>query len=287
METPSRTRAKAESRGITLEDLRGLLDTQTQQIQESHQQDLLDLKTATFKELTTIKKDVRKQGDHIEQLRDQYDQMESRIRALEEKGPSTSTVASESGRPNLLIMAGWPQDTPKDTLLQELDDCLKQLGLAEAFEEMFCTGPRRGFAMTFVRTDHTESGTQLKRRLITIAQQVQRANLRAPSMDQDKTLRATLGKSREERLLSNHTGKTKRLILAADPSLKLYVETKYSAGSVWCCSQLMSSATRPPPRQGCKAGKPPRSWIDLQSISVMLRVSADDLEKQWDDLMSY
>ncbi|CAE7650361.1 eif3a [Symbiodinium sp. CCMP2592] len=213
--------------------------------------------------------------------------MESRIRALEEKGPSASTTTSEPGRPNLLIMAGWSQDTPKDTLLHELDQCLKELGLAEVIEDKFCTGPRRGFAMTFIRTDPTESGTQLKRRLITIAQQIQRASIRAPSMDQDKILRATLGRSREERLLSNHTGKTKRLILTVDPNLKPYVETEYAAGNVWFRNQLISSATRPPPRPGCKAGKPPRSWIDLQGLSSILRTPAEDLEKQWDELMSY
>ncbi|CAE7819576.1 unnamed protein product [Symbiodinium sp. CCMP2592] len=214
-EVPSPTRPRGEPRGVTLDDIRDLLNLQTQQLQDSHQQDLLDLKTATFKEIGTLKKDVRKQGDHIEQLRDQQERMESRLRALEDKDHAVpSTAASDPGRPNLLILAGWPQDTPKADLLSELTNCLQQLGLGDSFEEIFCTGPRRGFAMAFLKMDPNETG--------------------GDSMEPGKTLRATLGKSREERLVSNHTAKTKRLILTINAALKPFLETEYSAGNVWC-----------------------------------------------------
>ena len=168
-DAPSPTRQRAEPRGgVTLVEISQLLNLQTEQLR---QQGLQDLKTATFKELGALKKDVRKHGDFIEQLRDQH-AMDQRIKALEEKGPAASTTASGPGRPNLLILAGWPHDTAKDTLLAELQQCLQQLGLSHTFDEYFCTGPRRGFAMAFLTMDASESGQQLKRRMIAVAQQM-------------------------------------------------------------------------------------------------------------------
>ena len=288
--SPARQRAEARAGGITLDDIRGLLGEQTRMLQESNQQDLMDLKTATFKELGTIKKDMRRQSDHIDQLRDAQDRMEERILALEEKGAggpqASSTAASEPGRPNLLIISGWPQDTRRETLLKELGECLSQLGLENAFEEYFCTGPRRGFAMAFLVTDAHESGAQLRRRLITTAQQIQKANLHTATMDPGKIMKATLGKSREERLISNHAGKTKRLVLTAAPNLQPKLETEFAAGNVWLQDKLIASANRTPPHTDCVKGKPARSWIDLRYLATILRVPEDRLTEQWNDLMA-
>ena len=288
--SPTRQRSEARSSGFTLEDIRGLLVEQTKLLQDSTQQDLMDLKTATFKELGTIKEDMRRQSDHIDQLRDAQDRMEERLVALEEKGvthhpPASSTAASDPGRPNLLIISGWPQDTRRQTLLKELGESLTHLGLENAFEEYFCTGPRRGFAMAFVATDAHESGAQLKRRLITIAQQIQRANLHTEGMEPGKTMKATLGKSKEERLVSNHAGKTKRLILTVAPNLQPHLETEFAAGNVWVKDKLVSSTNRTPPHGDCAQGKPPRSWIDLRYLASVLRVPQDQLLQQWQDML--
>ena len=288
-EVPSPTRARGERSdpGITLEAIRDLLQEQTRSLMDSHQQDLLDLKTATFKELTGIKKDVRKHSDFIEQLRDNQEKIEDRLKHLEQRGHgSTATTTSEVGRPNLMILGGWPQDTQKDVLLTELDTCLQQLNLQGTFEDVFCTGPRRGFAMAFVAMQPSETGVQLKRRMITLAQQIQNAQVKAPSMGTTRTLKATLGKSKHERLISNHTGKTKRLILTISPTSLGAVETEYSAGNVWFHSKLVASATRPGPHDGCLPGKPERSWLDVVMLSKLLKTPQEDIEKQWGELMS-
>ncbi|CAE7492098.1 unnamed protein product, partial [Symbiodinium sp. KB8] len=286
-EVPSPTRARGDRSdgGITLEAIRSLLQEQTKSLMDSHQQDLMDLKTATFKELTGIKKDVRKHGDFIEQLRDNQEKIEDRLKCLEQRGPgSAATTTSEATRPNLMILGGWPQDTQKDILLAELDTSLQQLGLQGSFEDVFCTGPRRGFAMAFVAMQPSETGMQLKRRMITLAQQIQNAGIRAPSMDATRTLKATLGKSKQERLLSNHTGKTKRLILTISPTSLGAIETEYSAGNVWFHSKLVASASRLGPHDGCLPGKPDRSWLDVVMLFKLLKMPQEDIEKQWGDL---
>ncbi|CAE7235616.1 unnamed protein product [Symbiodinium sp. CCMP2456] len=281
---PSPTRARGDPQGqqITLDAIRGLLQEQTRSLTDSHQQDLMDLKTATFKELGSIKKDVRKHGDYIDQLRENQEKLEERMKHLELRGPaSLATTTSDVERPNLLILGGWPQDTQKETLLTELRDCLKQLGLEESFEDVFCTGPRRGFAMAFVTMQASESGSQIKRRMITIAQQIQRAALCAPSMETNRILKATLGKSKYERLISNHTGKTKRLILTISPNSQAFVETEYSAGNVWFHSKLVASATRMRPHVNCTPGKPERSWLDIPMLATMLKITEGEIAQQW------
>ncbi|CAE7033110.1 pol, partial [Symbiodinium sp. KB8] len=266
-EEPSPTRQRGEPKAATLDDIRTLLQSQTRSLTESHQQDLQDLKTATFKELGTLKKDMRKHGDFIEQLRDNQDKIEERLRSLADKAAGSTMAGSDPGRPNLMIFGGWPQDTKREVLLEELTQCLAQLGLQDTFEDYFCTGPRRGFAMALLSTTPHESGPELKKRMISVAQQVQKANLSTKSMEQGRCLRASLGKSKHERMISNHAGKTKRLILTAAPNAHSYLETEYAAGNVWLNGVLIASATRPTPTTNCSQGKLERSWINIQKIS--------------------
>ena len=284
-EEPSPTRHRGETRAATLDDIRGLLMEQTRSLTESHQQDLQELKSATFKELGNIKKDVRMHGDYIAQIRDNQDKFEERLRQLEDRTTGSTTAGSDPGRPNLMIFGGWPQDTQKEILLEELTQCLVRLGLQNTFEDYFCTGPRRGFAMALLSTDSHESSSLLKRRMISIAQQVQKANITTPNMEQGKYLRASLGKTKQERMLSNHAGKTKRLILTIDPNMHQHLDAEYAAGNVWLRARLISSATRQPPHPGCTQGKLDKSWIDLQAIAEVLHIDAENLGKQWHDLM--
>ena len=137
-----------------------------------------DLKTATFKEMGAVKKELRKHGDYIDQLREQNESMEARIAAIEAGRFSAGSDApsSRGAQPNLLVMGGWPQDTAKDVLLRELGDCLSNIGIKDSFSDIFCTGPRRGYALALVKEVQGESPQDLKRRLINIAQQIRYAS---------------------------------------------------------------------------------------------------------------
>ena len=109
---PSPTRHRGEAKvAATLDDIRSLLQEQTRSLTESHQQDFQDLKTATFKELGNIKKDMRKHGNYIDQLRDSQEKIEERLRHLEDKATGSTVMGSDPGRQNLMIFGGWPQDT--------------------------------------------------------------------------------------------------------------------------------------------------------------------------------
>ena len=285
-DSPS-VRQKGQSPGFTLDDIRGLLQQQTQVLRESQAQEMQDLKTATFKEMGAVKKELRKHGDYIDQLREQNESMEARIAAIEAGRFSAGSDApsSRGAQPNLLVMGGWPQDTAKDVLLRELGDCLSNIGIKDSFSDIFCTGPRRGYALALVKEVQGESPQDLKRRLINIAQQIRYASLQAPTMENGKTLRASLGKTRQERLLANHVGKTKRLILTIRPDESGNVEADYSATNVWLQGHLVASATRPKPNPQVDSGPAPRSWIDIILVSKLLRTDPKEIRDNWLELV--
>ena len=282
----TRQRGQA-SAGVTLEDIKLLLQQQTNDLREIQAQEMQDLKTATFKEMGALKKDVRKHGDYIAQLRDQGESFEARLTAIENSRNSAGSDAPSSGQaqPNLLVLGGWPQDTSKDDLIRELSDCLTNIGIKDLFSDYFCTGPRRGYALALVKEKQGESVQELKRRLITIAQQVRFAAIQAPSMEHGKTLRASLGKTKQERLLANHVGKTKRLILSTRPGDAAQVEADYSATNVWYKGHLVASATRPKPNAMVDQGPTHRSWIDLTLLAKLLQTDLQELRNSWQALI--
>ncbi|CAE7355682.1 unnamed protein product [Symbiodinium sp. KB8] len=281
------TRQKGSSAGVTLDDIRLLLQQQTQVLKESQSQEMEDLKTATFKELGVVKKEMRRHGDYIGQLREQNENIEARLLALENSrvGPGSDAPSSSGSRPNLLVLGGWPQDTARDDLLRELGETLTNIGVKESFSDIFCTGPRRGYALALVKEQPGEIPQDLKRRLITIAQQIRYAAVQAPSMENGKTLRASLGKTKQERLLATHVGKTKRLILTMRPGEAAHVEADYSASNVWLRGQLIASASRPKPNNQVDSGPAPRSWIDITLASKLLHADPKDMREAWLDLV--
>ena len=286
-ESPSTRRRADKTTGITMDGIRALLQQQTQDLRESQAQEMTALKTATFRELTTIRKEVRVHGDYIEQLRQTHESIESRLSAIESGRAGVASDAPSSGvnQPNLLVLGGWPQDTPKDTLLKELSESLEKIGIQDEFQDCFCTGPKRGFALSLVKNRPGESPQDLKRRLIALAQQIRFAAVQAHSMENGKHLRASLGKSRQERLLSNHIAKTKRLILTVKPGESGKVEADYSASNIWYQNNLVASASRPKPNALVDQGHAPRSWIDLVLLSKLLHVDTSELREQWADLI--
>ncbi|CAE7888138.1 unnamed protein product [Symbiodinium microadriaticum] len=135
------------------------------------------------------------------------------------------------------------------------------------------------------QTQDLRESQDLKRRLIALAQQIRFAAVQAHSMENGKHLRASLGKSRQERLLSNHIAKTKRLILTVKPGESGKVEADYSASNIWYQNNLVASASRPKPNALVDQGHAPRSWIDLVLLSKLLHVDTSELREQWADLI--
>ena len=154
---------------LTFGALQRLLASQTQLLQASQdsaiQAAVTELKMTTSKEMKTVKQQLAKHDDYIAQLRDLQEATDKRLANLEQRRDSVgsgSTEVPNPGKINLMLLGGWPDDTPRETLLAELRQALQDQGLHDEFTDIFCTGPRKGFAMGLLWTEPAESAKALK-----------------------------------------------------------------------------------------------------------------------------
>ena len=289
--------AKRREGAVTLGDIQRLLENQSQILQDHQtrqiQQAVAELRESTSAQMKTMRAEMNRHGDYIEQLRDQGDRLEARIEALEAKkqGDPWSVNPNQGGgggeaRKNVIVFGGWGADTHRDCLLPELRELLSKINAEDAFEDIFTTGPRRGNALGIVATKPEESDQSLKKRMITIVQAIRSAQMSSKSMESGKNLWAALSKTRPERLRSSHAGKLKRLILEIDESEKANVDVEWNAGSVWLRGNLIGSAVRPKPAGTTStAGKTPGTWMDAGLLGRVLGCAESDLRERWEALI--
>ena len=288
---------KRREGAVTLVDIQRLLENQSQILQE-HQtrqikQAVAELRDSTATQITSIKTEMHRHGDYIEQLRDQGDKLEARIAALETKGGDDgwrtvgpSDFADKESRKNVIVFGGWGPDTHKEDLVPELREMLRKIDIEGAFEDIFTTGPRRGNALGVVSSKPGESDQELKRRMIAMVQAIRAAQMSSKSMEAGRNLWATLSKTKAERLHSSHAGKLKRMILEIDESEKPHLDVEWNAGSVWLKGNLIGSATRPKPiGASIAAGKTPGAWMDPGLLGRLMGCSEPDLRERWTTLV--
>ena len=147
----------------------------------------------------------------------------------------------------------------RHVLLAELPQYFTKTGLHET---VLTTGPRKGFAMCLVKPLPSETASQLKVRMISIAQAVRASQL--PTMELGKQLWANLSRPNAERmrLLIVHCGKLKRLVLEKRQDMKGFSEAEYKGGGIWLMAKLGASCSRPcPPGHSYSSGKIDGPWI--------------------------
>ena len=195
-------RRESDESPLTLNVLRGLLEAQTVELRRSNQEEIQKVFDAVNSRAGKIEKDVQKHGDYLSQLRDDVAGMESRLHKVENQvGASMgSTGAPEADQKRCsLIMGGWPEDTQREILLNDIWELLHKLGLDEKFSDIFTTGPRRGFAIGNVVFPEGTAASDIKKQLIEMTVQIRRGQVRTDKMVQGKYLWANLSKPKAER----------------------------------------------------------------------------------------
>ena len=285
--------AGRDSSSVTLADMQRLLENQSRILQEHQSRQIkeavAELRQTTSAQIGTIREEVARHGDYIEQLRDQGEKMEMRLAALEGGVGHVPLHDGNEGtaRKNVVVFGGWGPDTHRDALLPELKELLQKINLLDSFEDIFTTGPRRGNALGIVSLRALESDQDLKRRIITMVQSIRQAQMSSKSMEPGKNLWASLSKTKSERVRSAHAGKLKRLILEVDEAMKNHLDVEWNAGSVWVRGNLVGSVLRAKPvaSSTISAGKMPSSWVDLSLLARLLGCSDSDLKDRWEALI--
>ena len=293
---------------LTLNTFKELLEQQTHAIRRSNAEEIqkavevatkasgeeihkaINKATAqTTAQLSRVEATVGRHSDALTQIRDDMETMEARLSKVEGNVASStgSTMWAESDKKrSSLIFGGWPEDTPREVLLQELWDLLSKAGLDGEFEDIFTTGPRRGFAIGNVKMEGFTDAGKLKRKLIEMTIIIRKARLCGKHMQSGKYLWANLSKTKTERDRGSHGGKLKRLILELSGGYDPGIEVEYPAGTAWLPAGIIGSATKPQPTDAKTVpGRVEGTWMNVTRVATAFNMAEQEVENKWREIL--
>ena len=152
---------------ITADVLKQLLWEQSQMLLSAQQTSTAQLQTAIneldsrhTQRLDAMDAKLTSQGDKVGDMEHQMQLLSDRLSRVE-KGQA-SAAGSGPDRRATLVFGGWQAQTRKQTLLHQLSESIKSLGLQGEFDqEPFCTGMRRSVALCNFRKREYEGGRWL------------------------------------------------------------------------------------------------------------------------------
>ena len=232
LDDQSRTLMQAQERAVSqailgLEERHGkALDLLMVQ-QEKHTAGLRAVETQLFQQ-------HRRPDDLAETVQEGNRELEARIAKLEQtrsNAESTVTETTDDNRyRNVLIFGGWPRDTKRQIILNQLNQGMQSLKLEEHMNgEPYTTGPRKTVAfLRFKRRGH-ESDADTKARMHLFVKRFQ-----------------------ETMVLIKDSGDPARKIWCSyskSPQQRRSMDVEYSSGTVWMgCHRLASAALLPDPQ---------------------------------------
>ncbi|CAE7819302.1 DHX57, partial [Symbiodinium sp. CCMP2456] len=242
-----------------------------------------------LKQLLSEQKEVDlklQQVDHTMQAMTQRMQaMEDRVAKME--GDSTAGRGSDMGdgsrRRTTLVFGGWEMDTPRQTIVAEVEEALAKLGLSKFTDTAaFTTGPRRSVALMNFALRPGESETDCRRRMHEIVSGVAAAK---PFTSHQRRMWATYSKTKQQRDVAGHCSWTKRTLASFNKELLQHIDAEYGTGTIWLGDKVVASVARAPP-QGTEGeamlwddDKPgTRPWVDLGAIAKFSGISMVDLK---------
>ena len=298
------TAQRDEELPLTLDTFKALLEQQTRDIRRSSAEEIqraveaatrasgeeihraIEKATAkTTAHIVKVEGAVNRHSDAIAQMRDDMENLEQRLTKAE--GHLTSSMGSTQWtetdkKKHSLIFGGWPEDTPRDVLIPDLWELLHKVGLDDQMQDIFTTGPRRGFAIGNVKVDTNVDAAGLKKKLIDMTITVRRAAVRSERMAPGKVLWSNLSKGKTERERGAHGSKLKRLILEISGEFNPGIEVEYPAGTAWIQAGMIGSATKAPPEGiTTSPGRSAGSWVHITRIAAAFNMKEEDVEAKW------
>ena len=204
------------------------------------------------------------------------------------RGGRPSGSGSEVDRRFTLIYGGWPRDTRKQVILQQLSEALEQLGVQDLLDHpAFCTGPRRSTVMSVFTVRPGESEYSTRRRMHNVIMALANNEVNLPGSQ--KKMFATYSKSRAERAVASHAGWLKRTVTTMGQEIASQLDVEYATGTCWLGSSMVGSATRPTEPGTDEQGmlreehEGIKVWVDVKSLAKECRKSTQDIRRMLED----
>ncbi|CAE7292934.1 pol [Symbiodinium necroappetens] len=175
----------------------------------------------------------------VESLENKIEELSKRLEA------GSGASGSEGERKLTLVYGGWPRDSRRADILQQLRRGLEGLQVWEMVDsEPFTTGPRRTTALSVFKARPGESHYDVRQRMHGIIRSLADNEILLPG---EKKLFATFAKSRAERDIAGHAALVKRTIHGLAPQAAHKLDIEYASGGVWAGQSFVASARQPPP----------------------------------------
>ena len=216
-------------------------------------------------------------------MEDSVARLVKRVETLETSGASSTKGEDDERHRTTLIFGGWPKETPRKRILDQLDAAFGKLELDSLCDgKPFCTGARRSMALLSFQARAGENAVAVRGRMSAMVAAVSNAEIYVGDggRGDERRLWVAFSRPREVRLNGNHAAMIRRSVrqLAAEKEGDL--ETEYGTGTVWLLGQKIASA-RDPPTEGCEADllrdedRACRPWVQIKKMAGLLKVSQD------------
>ena len=289
--SPSPRRQKPAAVSVDVETLRNLLAEQSAQLLEKVMQGqreqvegmAADLRREMKQGNEVVANEVREQGQQLRDLQTDHRQVLQRLEKLEREG---STTASTSAEPDLekhnkfsLIFGGWPRDTARRTVVDQLHKALQDLNLAGSTDfPGFTTGPRRAVALMQFKIRHHEQFQGMRERMANIIGTVNRGSV---ALKNGGKLWCSFSKTKPERDRGSHAALVRRVIRQVAAHQEGDLEAEYGTGSTWWGEYKFSSAVEAAPVRSdgtimeFDALQPGAvcPWIDIGAVAECFQVT--------------
>ncbi|CAE7349607.1 RTase [Symbiodinium sp. CCMP2592] len=285
LRSPKAARGGGEDHPVTLSELRSIMLEQTRQLQHSNE--------------TSMDKAVKRMEKHLETKLGDFEErvtgIDDRVGALEKqieellkqgaKAPQYQGLGQDDSarRARTLVYGGWPRDTRRKVILDDLKGFLEQLKVHDLIDsEPFTTGARRSMAMSGFSQRPGESFSDMRSRMHKVVVAFSQGGLRTNA----GKAWASYSKTRAERLKSSHAGWVKKAVAQLKEDCVQTLEVEWQSGSVWYEDFLLASADLPvPPGTDMRGilvredveGQP---WVSTKLIAQVLKVKERDRDNK-------
>ena len=193
-----------------------------------------------------------------------------------------------------LIVGGWSQDTRKATIEIEALTVLQRADIQPLLDvdKISVFGPRRSVGMIrFVQRDDEPSLAAVRERMWKVVRAIADAKIKFPStaaLGEDRNAWASFMKTKTARARTAHISLVRRVTIQlamdtkddgggavhAEHVLPAAYDMDWGAGTIWCGSQKLASATHRQPRD-CECILMSGGWVNLQAIAQVSGCSVD------------
>ena len=277
---------------LDMDTLRGLLQEQSQGLLSSHQRQLDQAVSRMEKRqedmFRTMTGRLDEAATKMEHMQSVMESLSKRVTVLENAKDCSTKAPSETSTRMTLVFGGWPRETRRQVILQDLQRALKETQTVTMLDDdPFTTGPRRSIALANCWPRSGEEMAHVKRRMHNVISAFIRAE---PKTSSGERIWTSFSKTQQERKRGAHATWIKKILKALNvDEAHSAVDVERSTGSSWLGSTKVSGIgkvekdnlfvqERTERTTGCTWVASPGSWEWLHLISrrPFERRNADD-----------